>query len=189
VRFRYQHHRLGWYGLTNTPLPMIAQEVVTSTGTYQVVTRGHRSDLLFVLHDDVDQRLLRDHAYVSPPNREQALAELAELVGLDRRLLEEPEILAVRDFLYERLVDRVAGLVKAVVQETFDRPPAELDVAEFALGGRALARPALIRAGFDARRIRTLSFGQSQGLWSASSAFGMALLGLEYTLGRRVEVH
>jgi uncharacterized hydantoinase/oxoprolinase family protein len=188
VRFRYQHHRLGWYGLTNTPLPMIAPEVVTPTGTYQVVTRGHRSDLLFVLHEDVDQRLLREHAFVSPPDREQALAELSELVGLDRRLLEEPEILAVRDFLYERLVERVAGLLRAVVRETFHRPPAELDVAELALGGRVLARPALIRAGFDPRRIRMLSFGQSQGLWSASSAFGMALLGLEHTLGRRVEV-
>lgn len=188
LRFRYQHHRLGWYGLTNTPLTMIAPEVVTPSGTYQVVTRGHRSDLLFVLLEDVDQRLLREHAFVSPPDREQALAKLSELVGLDRRLLEEPEILAVRDFLYDRLVDRVAGLLRVVVRETFDRPPAELDVAELALGSRVLARPALIRAGFDPRRIRMLSFGQSQGLWSASSAFGMAILGLEHTLGRRVEV-
>lgn len=37
LRFRFQHHRLGWYGVTWTPLGMIAPEVVTPTGTYQEV--------------------------------------------------------------------------------------------------------------------------------------------------------
>lgn len=189
VRFRYQHHRLAWYGLTWTPLSMIAPEVVTPSGTYQVVARGHRTDLLFALHDEVDPELLREHAYVPPPDRQQALAGLCELVGLDRRLLAESEIMEVHHFLYERLVDRVAGLMTAVAHETFQQPPDELDVAVFALGEHVLARPALLRAGFNPGRIRSLSFGRAQGLWSASSAFAMALLGLEHALRRQVEVH
>jgi uncharacterized hydantoinase/oxoprolinase family protein len=188
LRFRYLHHRLAWYGLTWTPLVMIAPEVTTEAGTYQVVARNHRTDILFALHDEVPPDLLREHAYFPPPDREQALAGLCELVGLDRRLVVEAEAMAVRDFLYERLIDKVAELAIAVAHETFPEPPAQLDVAVFALGEQVLARPALLRAGFEPARIRTLSFGRAQGLWSASSAFAMALLGLEHTLGRQVEV-
>jgi uncharacterized hydantoinase/oxoprolinase family protein len=187
VRFRYQNHRLAWYGVTWTPLVMVAPEIVTASATYQVVARGHRSDLVFALDDDLDPDLLSDHAYYPPPNREQALAGLCELVGLDRRLLPESEILAIREFLHERLVERVAGLMTTVVRESFRQPSRELDVAVFALGERVLARPALLHAGFDPARIRSLSFGRTQGLWSASSAFAMALLGLEHTLGQRAE--
>jgi uncharacterized hydantoinase/oxoprolinase family protein len=188
LRFRYLHHRLGWYGLTNTPLGTIASEVVTSAGTYQVANRGLRSDILFALDDEVSSVLLRQHAFLPPPDREQALARLCELVGLDRRLLGEREILAVRDWVYDRLVDRVAGLLSAVARETFQCPIGQLEVACFALGEQALARPALLRAGFDPQRIRTLAFGRAQGLWSASSAFAMAVLGLEHALGCRVEI-
>jgi uncharacterized hydantoinase/oxoprolinase family protein len=187
MRFRYQNYRLSWFGTAWTPLSMIAPEVVTPNGRYQVVARGHRSDLIFALDDTADEELVREHAYFPPPDREKALGGLCEFVGLDRRLLPEHEILAVRDFLYEQLVDRVAGLMAAVARETFDESPGELDVAMFALGERLLARPALIRAGFDPGRITSMSFGRAHGLWSASSAFAMALLGMEYALGHRME--
>jgi hypothetical protein len=167
---------------------MIASEVVTPAGTYQVVARGHRSDLVFALADEMGPELLREHAYFPPPDRQQALAGLCELVGLDRRILADPEILAVREFLYERLVDKVTGLVLAVAREAFQQPPAQLDAAVFGLGEHVLARPALLHAGFEPGRIRSLSFGRAQNLWSASSAFAMALLGLERALGRLVEV-
>ncbi|MEX1309104.1 MAG: hydantoinase/oxoprolinase family protein, partial [Candidatus Sulfomarinibacteraceae bacterium] len=114
LRFRYQHNRLGWYGVTWTPLTMIASEVMTPHGTYQVVARDHRSDIIFALDDKMNLELLHQHAYYQPPDRQRALSDLCALVGLDRRLLKEPEILAVREFLFERLVDKVAGLVLAV---------------------------------------------------------------------------
>jgi hypothetical protein len=45
VRFRYQHHRLGWYGLTWTPLTMLASEIPTPSGTYQTTARGNTTPL------------------------------------------------------------------------------------------------------------------------------------------------
>src|SRR5690606_5162922 len=117
---------------------------------------------------------------------EQALQQLPQLIGLDDVLLSEAEILALRDVLFDALIDKVAAEIEAVAKKCFDQPLASLDVAAFALGEALVLQPALERAGFDLGRVKHLELGREAALWSASSVFAMALLALEQGLGHSV---
>ena len=89
---------------------------------------------------------------------------------------------------FPSLPAQVAAELQATASKVFAKPLAELEIASFALGEALLLKPALTRAGFDPGRIRTLQLGREQALWSASSAFAMALLALEDRLGERIEI-
>lgn len=181
LRFRYQHHRINWLGLTITPLAMLTDHVPVGAQTFQIVPRDYRTDLLFALMDEADPELMREHAYDRVfPARDYAAQRLAQFVGLDAQLLRPGELAQIRDYLYGQLCHKVSHAITAVAAESFpDTPLGELEVAVFALGEQVLARPALLQAGFAPAQMRTLQLRRDQQLWSASSAFAMALRALE----------
>lgn len=185
LRFRYQHHRINWLGLTITPLAMLADHVPVGAETFQIVPRDYRTDLLFALMDEADPELMREHAYDRIfPAQDYAAQRLAQFVGLDAPLLQAGELAQIRDYLYGQLIYKVSAAMTAVAAESFpDTPLHELEVAIFALGEQVLARPALLQAGFAPTQIRTLQLRRDQQLWSASSAFAMALRALETVRG------
>ncbi|MBF2052452.1 MAG: hypothetical protein IGS03_03185 [Candidatus Sericytochromatia bacterium] len=187
LRYRYSHGRIHWLGLTVIPLPALLQRVQLGSETYQVVARDYRSEVLLALQPDIRDALARQHAYGGHfPDPPTARRQLAELIGLDDVLLSEAEILALRDQLWQALLARIASEIQAVAAAQFERPLAELDLAIFALGEHWALLPALIKAGADPTRIRRLELGRDQDLWSASSAFAMAVLALEQVSGQRV---
>lgn len=188
LRFRYQHQRIHWYGLTIIPLHMLADRVEISTGSFQVVPRNYRSDLIFSLLEN-DRALMREHAYDQLfPEPETARTKLCHFVGLDETLLSHTEINEIRDFLYQRMIAKVAEAIESVTCEVFGRVHSELQVAVYALGEQLLATPALLKAGFQVEQFRYLQLKRPEKLWSASSAFAMALLGLEHQLGQTLSL-
>lgn len=185
LRYRYSQGRIHWLGLTIIPLASLASHVPVGENVFQIVPRAYNSDLLFGYNSE-DTPLMQRHAYgQSFPDPVLSRQRLAQFIGLDDQLASEAEIREVRDFLYERLLDRVAAEISAVAHKSFNRPLHELDIASFALGESLVLRPALERAGFDPKRIKTLELGREQQLWSASSAFAMALLAVESLTGQQ----
>lgn len=190
LRFRYQHKRINWLGLTAVPLAMLADQVPLGEHTYQIVPRHYRTDLLLALHPELQQGdqtgLLSQHAYGQDfPTAEKARQELAQFVGLDDYLLSSDEIAAIRDYLWEQLLTRQAAAIREVAESCFGSISG-LPLATFALGESLVLRPALLRAGADPAQIRRLELKREQHLWSASSAFAMALLALEAQLGQQI---
>lgn len=189
LRFRYQHQRINWYGLTIIPLHMLCDRVEISTGSFQVVPRNYRSDLIFALLDRIDSALMKEHAYDNLfPDPAQARQKLCHFVGLDSHWLTEQEICEIRDFLYERILEKVAAAIRSVACEVFGQLDPELQIAVYALGEQVLATPALLKAGFKPHQFHYLKLKREAKLWSASSAFAMALLGLEQQLGRKLSL-
>jgi uncharacterized hydantoinase/oxoprolinase family protein len=189
LRFRYQQQRIHWYGLTIVPLHMLADQVEISSGRFQVVPRQYRTDLIFALLPAADPELLEAHAYGGIfPTPERARAQLCQFVGLDPWLVSEAEILEIRDFLYQRLCQRVSAAITAVTNSCFGGVRPDLEVAIYAPGAEMLAIPALEAAGFQPANFRQLELKRADKLWSASSVFAMALLGLEHRLGREVSL-
>lgn len=189
LRFRYSHNRIHWLGLTIVPLHSLCERVELSSGSYQVVPRHYRSDLIFALLAETDPELFAEHAYgQSFPSPERARNQICQLIGLDPFLLSEPEILELRDFLYGRLLKKSAAAIRAVTHASFGGVKPELEVAVYALGESLLARPALLEAGFQAHQLRGLALKREEKLWSASSVFAMALLALETLTGQRFEL-
>lgn len=188
LRYRYGHGRIHWLGISGIPLTMLATEVPIDGLPYQVVPRTYTTDLIFGL-DPADAALMRRHAYAQRfPDPATCRQQLAQFVGLDDQLLSEAEIVSVRDYLLDRLIDKVATAIAEVAGSTFGQPLHALEIASFALGQELVLRPALMRLGCDPARIRSLALGQDQALWSASSVFAMALLALEAELGTRIEI-
>lgn len=188
LKFRYSHGRIHWLGITTTPLCMLASRVPLGEQVYQVVPRNYSSDLLFGFENDQADLLAR-HAYGRGfPDPLTCRQHLAQFIGVDDTLISLAEIRQVRDYLFEQQLARVAEELKATASQVFSQPLHELEIASFALGEELLLKPALARAGFDPGKVRTLQLGREQALWSASSAFAMALLALENQLGERVEI-
>lgn len=185
LRFRYTQGRIHWLGLTTVPLCLLAERVPLGQDLYQVVPRNYRSDLIFGL-EPADAGLMTRHAYGHHfPAPDVCRRQLAEFVGLDSHLLGLEQIRAVRDYLLDRLIDKVATEIRAVAERCFASAP--IEIASFALGQDLVLEPALARAGL-AGEVRTLALRREQGLWSASSAFAMALLALEAQLGQRLDL-
>jgi uncharacterized hydantoinase/oxoprolinase family protein len=195
LRFRYSQNRIHWLGLTIVPLHSLCERVELSTGSFQIVPRHYRTDLIFALlaesaeSAENDPTLFEEHAYgQSFPSPERARNQLCQLIGLDPFLVSEAEILELRDLLYARLRDKAAAAIQAVTRDCFGGVKPELEVAVYALGESLLARPALLQAGFEACQLRGLALKRETGLWSASSVFAMALLALERLTGQRFEL-
>lgn len=187
LRYRYSHGRIHWLGLTVIPLPALLQRIPLQGVDYQVVARDYRSETLLALMPEAHQDLLRRHAYgAQVPSPSQARRQLAELIGLDDLLLSETEILALHAQLWQALLTRMAAEITALAQIQFQKPLAELDIAVFALGEHWALIPALLQAGADPGRIKRLELGREQELWSASSAFAMAVMALEQISAQRV---
>ncbi len=192
LRFRYSHNRIHWLGLTIVPLHSLCERVDLSTGSFQIVPRHYRTDLIFALlaeSAESDPALFEEHAYGQAfPSPERARNQLCQLIGLDPFWVSEAEIVELRDLLYGRLRDKAAAAIQAVTRDCFGGVKPELEVAVYALGESLLARPALLQAGFEACQLRGLALKREQGLWSASSVFAMALLALEKLTGQRFEL-
>ncbi len=186
LRYRYSHGRIHWLGLTIIPLSALASHVPVGDQLFQTVPRPYHSDLLFA-YNNQDSELLQRHAYGQRfPDAITSRQRLAQFIGLDDQIASEAEIQQVRDFLYDRLLNRVATEIAAVAKNNFEQPLNQIPIASFALGESLVLKPALIQAGFNPELIKTLPLGREQELWSASSAFAMALLALEQELGHPV---
>lgn len=195
LRFRYSQNRIHWLGLTIVPLHSLCERVELSTGSFQIVPRHYRTDLIFALWKSrqspqkMTQRCLKNTPTANRfPSPERARNQLCQLIGLDPFLVSEAEIMELRDLLYSRLRDKAAAAIQAVTRDCFGGVKPELEVAVYALGESLLARPALLQAGFEAGQLRGLALKRETGLWSASSVFAMALLALEKLTGQRFEL-
>ena len=131
------------------------------------------------------QALLQRHAYDQYfPDAAAAHRALAESIGLDRHLLSLKEAEEVQSVFLEAFIAQAAAAIERVLREEKAAEWRELQVAAFALGAEAVLIPALTRLGFQAHQWVTLDYRKSEGLWSASSVFAMALLALEHLGGQ-----
>lgn len=193
LRFRYHQDRIHWLGMTVTPLEKLCQRVSFAGESYQVVPRNYRTDNLFaLLNSDLtaegisSQQLLKRHAYGQTfPSSDAAHRALAESIGLDRYLLNKDEAEAVQRVFLDALVQHTAAAIERVLHAEFGKSEhwTTLKIATFALGAEAVVLPALTQLGFQKEQCVTLDYGKSEGLWSASSVFAMALLALEHIGG------
>jgi uncharacterized hydantoinase/oxoprolinase family protein len=201
LRFRYHQDRIHWLGMTVTPLEKLCQRVSYAGESYQVVPRNYRSDNLFAQLTPLDktvesavsqatgtaQEWLLRHAYASGfPEPEAAHRALAESIGLDRSLLNLEGAAAVQTVFRDALIGQVAQAIERVLNAEFG-PPAQwnnLQIAVFALGAETVVIPALTQLGFQGHQWLTLDYQKTEGLWSASSVFAMALLALEHIGGK-----
>lgn len=189
LKFRYQNQRINWLGLTMTPLSMLSNTLTFNNHNYQIVPSRYRSDLLISILNSVDSELMSRHAYFNHfPSPEKARTDLAHFIGLDRYLVSQEELTEMAKFLYQTLVDEVSQRIQMVAKNTFSQDLSELKVAIFALGENALAKPALLKAGFNEEQFVYLNFRRQQNLWSASSVFAMALKALEQLLDSELEL-
>ena len=189
LRFRYANQRIHWVGLCAMPLDMLAQEVPIGNERHQVVPRHYFTDILLALAPDAQQDVLLKHAYARRfPDKHKARRYLAEFVGLDAQTLTQDELQEVHHFLFERYINRVAEAIQAVIEQTFPVLPPDFTVAAFALGSEMILQPALRKIGLARAQIKTLQLHADKALWSASSAFSMALLALEKELQTNIPI-
>jgi uncharacterized hydantoinase/oxoprolinase family protein len=184
ARFRFAEGRLGWLGLTATPVSLLAGSVPVGGGVLPLTGRPCYTDAVFSLLGQGDRELLTRHAYGwTFPSEGQAAGELAQAVGLDTDLVSADERLAMARFFHERLIGRVAEQITRVADACFGGDRAHLELALFGLGAELVAAPAAARAGLDPERAHRLHLHADRGLYTFSSAFGMALRGLEHARG------
>lgn len=188
LKFRSERYRINWLGLTIIPLVSLAERVHIGSHSYQMVGRDYRTELVFSVLGQVQPDLISRHAYGHVfPEPEDAARRLAQIAGLDAFLHTHEEVIAIAQFFYERLLVKVTEAIQAVTSETFANIES-LEVALFALGEEALAKPAVLRAGFQPQQLRHLKFRREDDLWSASSVFAMAVKGLEWLVGHDLEL-
>lgn len=196
LRFRYHQDRIHWLGMTVTPLEKLCQRVSYAGESYQVVPRNYRTDNLFAQlraaktsppHSSNTQALLERHAYAQKfPAPEAAHRALAESIGLDRHLLDLAGAETVQTVFLDALIAQASQAIERVLRSEFGDPEhwGNLQIATFALGAEAVLIPALTQLGFQQHQWVTLDYRKSEGLWSASSVFAMALLALEHIGGK-----
>lgn len=187
LRYRYAHQRIHWLGLCATPLDMLSRRVPVGEAWHQIVPRHYFTDVLLALHPAAQQDLLLRHAYARRfPDRDKAERYLAEFAGLDRALMSSAELQGLQAFLWERYLELLAEAIQAVIDSCFPERPEDFAVASFALGHEMVLQPALQKLGLDPTCIVSLELQRERHLWSASSAFSMALLALEAELGEEL---
>ena len=188
VQHRYYSRKINWYGLTVTPLYSIVSEVVLNKKRYGIVTRSYNTDIVFSVLFEQYKNIIGSHAYRDHyPSIQEARLKLAQFIGLDDYLLTPGDIDKIAVYVYKKLIKKISGCIKYVLRNEFhNQKTDELEVTVFALGQDLLAKPALIDAGINENKIRNLTIGQEIDLYSASSAYALAVKGIESIEGKKV---
>lgn len=187
VEHRLDHGKLVWIGVETTPLEYLAHEIEAAGRWRVVIPRGvtftNVAALLGLLPPDRARKL---SLFGRLPGRERALRALADAVNLDAELALEEELLALATRFHERAIERLAaGLSRAVASAP---PAARTRAAVFGLGARALASPALLRAGLQAGDIALGDALLAPEHAEAASCFGAWHLATELAAGSRLPV-
>ena len=182
---RLETQRLMWYGMTSTPLDYIAKQASTGESAYFLYPRQARTACLSRILDLVPEAIAVSHAYFGHyPSREEAFTELAQAFGLDTALLPESELIALANHLHRQLIARVAEGLEKVMAHARLGEPQYLEAVVTGIGKEALAIPALLACGVRRSRIVDLESVLGPELSAASSAYGLALRGLDDLRGK-----
>ncbi len=182
--FRHTRNRLAWLGVTRTPLALLDHSVTVDRRTYPLTARPCYTDVIMAVLRMADDGLWSQHAYAHDfPSADTARQRLAHLLGVDRTMIADDDLDRVAWHFHERLVLAVADRIRAVVAEAFDDDDPPIEAATFGLGESVLAAPALAAVGFEPTRVKRLMLGRDDALYSASSAFGLAVLAVESLTG------
>lgn len=182
---RLETQRLMWFGMTATPLDYAARRATVGDRSYYLYPRMAQTECLTRILDLVPEDLAQCHAYLGRyPSRDEALFELAQAFGLDRELLSDDDLVGFAGNLYRQLIARVAeGLAHVILQAGLGQPKS-IQAAVMGLGKDALARPALLACGVPHDRIVDVESMIGPELAAVSTAYGVALKGLEEVAGR-----
>lgn len=182
---RLESQRLMWYGMTATPLDYAARRASAGERSYYLYPRMAQTECLTRILDLVPEELARQHAYFGRyPSREEALFELAQAFGLDREILSDRDLVDLASNLHRQLIARVAEGVARVIAQAGLGHPASIQAAVMGLGKDALARQALLACGVKHDRIVDVESVIGPDLVAVSTAYGVALKGLEEVVGR-----
>lgn len=186
---RLETQRLMWYGMTATPLDYAARQATVGDHTYFLYPRQASTECLTRILDLVSPELAKQHAYFGRyPSRDEALTDLAQAFGLDRELLSETELLNLAANLHRQLIARVAEGLERVIAHARLGEPRAIEAVVMGLGKEALAIPALLACGIPRSKIHDVETCLGSELSAVSTAYGVALKGLEDLLGRSLDI-
>lgn len=182
---RLESQRLMWYGMTATPLDYAARRASVGDRSYYLYPRMAQTECVTRILDLVPEELALRHAYFGRyPSREEAFFELAQAFGLDRELLSDQDLVDLAGNLHRQLIARVAEGVARVMAQAGLGHPGSIQAAVMGLGKDALARQALLACGVKHDRIVDVESVMGAELAAVSTAYGVALKGLEAITGR-----
>jgi uncharacterized hydantoinase/oxoprolinase family protein len=195
VEHRVEHGQLAWVGVETTPLEYLASEIEVGGRRREVVPRGvtfsNVASLLGLLPPERARKLA---LFGLMPGRARALRALADAVNLDLELAGEAELMSLAAAFHERAVERLAAALRRALATV---PPASPPgsppglaprAVVFGLGARALAAPALVRAGVAEASIVVGDTLIAPEHAEAASCFGAWHLAAEIAAGRPLPV-
>jgi hypothetical protein len=182
IAHRMQHGKLCWIGVETTPLEALAHEVPVDGVLMPVVPRGVMFENVAVALGMLpEERVRKLTLFGLLPDRAMALRALADALGLDPLLLEEPALLGLAQFFRDAAVARLAlALRKALATAPVADP---IHAVVFGIGAVPLAVPALLAAGIPRQHIVAGSAVLGAPLAEAASCFGPCHAGLERLAG------
>lgn len=188
IQHRYCSKKISWYGLTITPLYRFISTVPVNKRNYEIVSRDYYTDIIFAILFPQYKKIIEKHAYVDYyPSSNQARSKLAQFAGLDDYLLTPKQIDKIALYVYKKLIKKVSFCIKYVFEKEFkEQRKDKLEIALFALGQELLAKPAIIGAGFNKNNIKTLQIGKKIDLYTASSAYALAVKACVELNGKKV---
>jgi uncharacterized hydantoinase/oxoprolinase family protein len=183
---RLRNGKFVWIGAQTTPLEALAEAVEIGGRRYPVIPRGVRFDnvssLLALLPPAQAARL---SLFGIHPDRDRALAALAEAVNLDRELATEAELEEVARIMFDRAVDRLAGELGRALATVPER--CRQRAALFGLGVE-LSRAAAARAGVPPDGIAVAADHMDPQHAVIASVYGACHAAAEVALARRLPV-
>jgi hypothetical protein len=146
IEHRMDWGKLVWVGVETTPLEYLAHEIEVEGRSRPVIPRGVTFDnVSSVLGLLPPERAAKLSLFGLLPDRARALRALADAVNLDAELASEAELVALARAFHERAVDRLSRALSRAIASA--PASSRKHAAVFGLGARALALPALERAG------------------------------------------
>jgi uncharacterized hydantoinase/oxoprolinase family protein len=181
-----RHHRYNrWYtrellmlGALNTPLAYILTEITADGEDFVLLPYyGETKDVSSLLSLlDGEFATLFDDAF---PSKLEAKINIAKTVGGDINVIPEDRLRKIATVVYKHMIESINRIVKSM----------KCDRTGITLGlGKDICTEALKKCGFRAGNIIDTRKYLSDGLWTVTSAYGLAIIALEAEIGRTLKM-
>ncbi|MEK7435023.1 MAG: hypothetical protein AABZ74_17970 [Cyanobacteriota bacterium] len=190
VQHRYATGKHIWFGAMHTDVNHITHVAKTKRADYPLILRSCTTSticsILGILEpEDSDMHVSNLNKM---PDMETSFMRLAETIGLDTNSISRLDLFDIAADIYDQMKLRLVNIIRSIVLNMNFKNFDDFRVLSAGLGQSAFIIPALKDAGFYDDQIITLAQDKQSNLWSATSVYGLAILGAEKILGEKLEM-
>lgn len=191
TQHRYATGKHIWFGAMHTQLDHITHVARTRKAEYPLILRACNTNVLCSILGLLDSYEADRHVadYNKIPDMETAFIRLAETIGMDINSISRLELFDIAADIYDQMKYRLSKIIRTILTNTNYKNFDELRVLSAGLGQTAFIIPALNACGFYEEQIITLADDKESTLWSATSVYGLAILGAEKLLGDKIPMN